>query len=54
MCQVMQRTGENTKAGAAIWGVERYLELLDALDYAGIALDVSEEVWRRNVDYVVF
>lgn len=35
MRQIMQRTGENTKAGAIDRAMESYLELLDALDRTG-------------------
>ena len=35
MRQIMQRTGENTKAGAIDRAMESYLELLDALDRPG-------------------
>ena len=44
MRRIMQRTGENTKAGAVDRAMESYLELLDALDRAGGHSDMTEEL----------
>ena len=44
MRRIMQRTGENTKAGAVDRAMESYLELLDALERAGDHPDMTEEL----------
>ena len=44
MRQIMQRTGENTKAGAIDRAMESYLGLLNALDRAGGHFDMTPEL----------